>query len=329
MKFDVVIGNPPYQVSDEGLNKDSATPIYHHFIDRVKDLKPNYISMVIPSKWMKGGKGLNQFRKRMIDDTRISHLVDFQDGIEIFPSVEISGGVCYFLWESNYNGKVDYTYNALNGEVDKSTRYLKNTVTDNIIRDSRQLSIIEKAAIDEEVFFDSIVSPRNPFGMVTNFFDSYKYTYDEHMEEIVSVHHVSGNRGSKRDVSYVHSDDIPRSVESVDKYKLFFSKAYNYRSTVPPEVILGTPGSACTETFLKIGDFDTKEEMNNCLTYIKTKFFRALLYYNRYSLSITRGAFSLIPMQDFSKSWTDEELYKKYKLNDDEIAYIEDNIKPM
>ncbi|HHT97247.1 MAG TPA: hypothetical protein GXZ90_05060 [Clostridiales bacterium] len=332
MKFDVIIGNPPYQVMDEGDNKSSATPIYHKFIDLSIDLRPTNMIMIIPSKWMKGGKGLAEFRVRMMNDTRISHLIDFQDSIEIFPSVKISGGVCYFLWNINHEGEVNYTYHAISGEVDKSTRFLNNTVTDNVVRDSRQLSIIEKVTASKNIFFDSIVSPRKPFGLGTNFFSSDKYshieTYDKYTKGLVAVHHVSG-QGYRRDISYIRPDDLPRSHESVEKYKLFFSKAYNYRSTVIPKVILGHPGYVCTETFLKIGDFDTEKEMKNCLTYIKTKFFRALLYYNRHSLSVTRGTFALIPLQDFSKIWTDEKLYEKYKLSDDEINYIESNIKEM
>jgi len=333
MKFDVIIGNPPYQIGDGGGTGDSARPIYNNFIKKAKEMNPKYISMIIPSRWMKGGKGLNSFRKVMINDKRISHISDYQNAKDLFPTIDLDGGVCYFLWDKKHNSKLNYIYHDTKGAVLKSDRFLKNKYTSTVLRDYRQLSIVEKTTGKKS--FEEIVSFRNPFGFSSDLFNNperYKdVSFKDEKEDGYSiVYGVEGSKGgSKRVYKYINNSSITKGKCSVDKYKLFFSKAYMTTATVPPEIIEGVPGTLSTETFLKIGDFNTESEMNNCLDYIRTKFFRALLFYNRHSLNISKSSFELVPLQDFSKSWTDEELYKKYKLTQEEIDYIEDNIDPM
>ena len=331
MKFDVIIGNPPYQLSDGGGTSGSAIPLYNKFIEKAIEMNPKYISMIIPSRWMKGGRGLSQFRKDMISDLRIKTIVDFEDTSFIFPSQGFDGGVNYFLWDRDYEGMTNYKYRSKKGEIIESTRFIKNKFDDKVIRDIRQLTIIEKAFNISSEMFDALVSSQSPFGFRSDLLNNpekYSVTLSSTKEEGRSlVHGLMG--GQKRAYKYIETDKINKNKDSINKYKLFFSKAFNLRMTVPPKIIVGEPGTLCTETFLKIGDFNTEEEMLNCLSYIKTKFFRALFYYNRHSLNISQSSFALIPLQDWSKPWTDEELYKKYKLNDDEIAYIEDNIDPM
>jgi len=335
MKFDVIIGNPPYQLSDGGGTGDSAKPIYNLFIEQAKKLNPRYISMIIPARWLKGGKGLKNFRKDMVEDLSIRYIYDFEDAKNIFPGINLDGGVCYFLWDRDYRGKVDYYYHGLDGSMNFSHRYLENKFSDTVIRDARQYSIIEKALSLNELRFETIVSPRNPFGLNSDLFNRpKKYQHlqlsNKKLKNYVEVYGVEGIKGgAKRTSKFINISYIEKNIESINKYKLFFSKAYMTTSTVPPEIIKGYPNSVSTETFLKIGDFDTEEEMINCLKYIKGKFFRALLFYNRHSLNISRASFAFIPIQDFSKSWTDEELYKKYDLNQEEIEFIESMIKPM
>ncbi len=335
MKFDVIIGNPPYQMSDGGGTGDSAKPIYHYFIEQAKLLNPRYLVMITPSRWMKGGKGLDDFRKTMREDTRIRSIYDYEDASECFSGLHIDGGVNYFLWESDYNGPVDYTYKSKGGGTYQSTRYLKVNFSDTVIRDPRQINVIKKVSKQSTNMFSKIVSSRNPYGFFADLFnDPDKYpsikVYDEEPHNGVKIYGVKGKKGGAKRVSgYVHKNNISKNISLAMKHKLFFSKAYMTTSTVPPEIIIGLPGEVCTETFLNIGPFDTIEETNNALGYIKTKFFRALLFFNRHSLNISQESFSSIPLQDFSHPWTDEMLYKKYSLDPKEIEFIEGMIRPM
>ncbi len=333
MKFDVIIGNPPYQISDGGGTGDSAKPIYHLFIEQAKKLKPSYLSLIVPSRWMKGGKGLDAFRKTMIEDTRIKYIYDYEDAQECFSGIHLDGGVCYFLWEKDYNGKVNYTYKPKEQEAIFSQRFLKTDLSDTVIRDYRQITIIEKSRLGTK--FSAIVSTRNPYGFSADLFNEPQH-YPLAMLSLkptngfYKIFGVCGKKGgAKRTIGYVNFDKKDDKDNNLLKYKLFFSKAYMTTSTVPPEIIVAKPEEICTETFLQIGGFNSLEEANNCLTYIKTKFFRALLFYNRHSLNISKESFALIPIQDFSKSWTDEELYSKYNLSKEEIDFIESMIKPM
>ncbi len=335
MKFDVIIGNPPYQISDGGGTGDSAKPIYQLFIQQAKRLNPKYITMIVPSRWMKGGKGLDNFRKEMIEDTRIKVLCDYEDAKACFPGVHIDGGVCYFLWDKDYNNTVEYHYTSLDGSKNISNRFLKSNCTDTVIRDFRQISIIEKSCKFNESSFSGIVSSRNPYGFFADLFNTPEKYPSIKIEEndkngLLKIYGVKGKKGgAKRVIGYVSQKNIEKNFNNVKKYKLFFSKAYMTTSTVPPEIIIGKPNTVCTETFLEIGTFISDEMTLNCLNYIKTKFFRALLFFNRHSLNISKESFGLIPIQDFNEEWTDEKLYKKYNLTQEEIDFIESMIKPM
>lgn len=335
MKFDVIIGNPPYQLSDGGGTGDSAKPIYQLFIQQAKKLNPKYLTMIVPSRWMKGGKGLDSFRKEMMEDTRIRYIYDFEDAKECFPGIHLDGGVNYFLWDNSYNGKCEYHYKPLKGNENVSFRYLKNDLSKTVIRDYNQISIIEKAASLNEEKFSTICSARNPYGYYSDLFNvpekylDAKLTMKEDKEKL-KIYGIKGKKGgSKRVVGYVDKSSVERAQDSIYEYKLFFSKAYMTTSTVPPEIIVGYPGTVCTETFIEIGTFKTEDEVLNCLSYIKTKFFRALLFYNRHSLNISRESFDLIPIQNFKEEWNDKKLYNKYHLTLEEIEFIENNILPM
>lgn len=336
MKFDVIIGNPPYQISDGGGTGDSAKPIYQLFIQQAKCLNPRFLTMIVPSRWMKGGKGLDNFRQEMINDTRIKIIHDYEDAKSCFPGVHIDGGVCYFLWDKDYDGKVEYYFTSLNGDSNVSRRFLKSGCSETIIRDFRQISIIEKASKFNENKFSKIVSSRNPYGFFADLFNTpEKYSMIEVSEEFSSVNSykiygVKGKKGGARRVyGYINPTCIEKNIECANSYKLFFSKAYMTTSTVPPEIIIGRPNTVCTETFLQIGSFLNETSTKNCLQYIKTKFFRALLFFNRHSLNISKESFELIPLQDFNEEWTDEKLYKKYGLTQEEIDFIESMIRPM
>ena len=334
MKFDVIIGNPPYQLNDGGGTGDSAKPIYNLFIQQAKKLNPKYLCMIVPSRWMKGGKGLNNFREEMINDTRIKVIHDFEDAKECFPNINLDGGVCYFLWDKNYNNKLDFYYKPKDGIKILEKRYLKNTFSMTVIRDHRQISIIEKVRNKTENKFSEIVSSRKPYSISTDLFNSpdkygYKKIPVKLFDNSYKIYGVKGNKGgAKRVIGYIDRKLVP-STNSIYKYKLFQSYAYTTTSTIPPKIIIGYPNEVCTETFLRIGVFNTKKEAANCLSYTKTKFYRALLFFNRIQKNLSQSTFEFIPLEDFSQNLTDEKLYKKYELTQEEIDFIESMIKPM
>lgn len=249
MHFDVIIGNPPYQLSDGGGTGDSAKPIYHLFIQQAKKLNPDHLVLLVPSRWLKGGKGLKKFREEMQEDTRLKKLYDFEDAKEIFKGINLDGGVCYFLWDKHYQGKVEYHYKPKQGEMLSSLRYLKNEFSETSIRDDRQISIIQKSSQEEN--FSQIVSPRNPYGFFADLFNNPEkypqYALSEKANtDLYKVYGVKGKKGgAKRMFAYIDKQHIQKNTSMANKYKLFFSKAYMTTATVPPKIILGKPKEVC------------------------------------------------------------------------------------
>ncbi len=339
MTFDVIIGNPPYQLGDgSGASTDAANPIYQLFVEQAKKLGSRYLCMIIPSKWMVGGKTvLNRFRESMMNDIRLRHIYDFESSAFCFTGLHIDGGVCYFLRDNQYDslrqGGIHYVYNAADGNTVESKRQLRNRYFKYVVRDERILSILEKTSTGES--FTKIVSLTKPFGIRKDLFNSpEKYPtsglVSNKKENYIQIHGVKGIKGgAKRQIGYVKRQFITAGIDMIDKFKIFFTTSYSTNAVIPPEVILADKECVCTETFLTIGPFDTQKEQLNCNQYIHTKLFRFLLYYGKGTMQVNREVFSLIPLQDFSKPWTDEELYKKYGLTDEEIKFIESMIRPM
>lgn len=328
MHFDVIISNPPYQLNDGGGTGDSARPIYHLFMEKALQLKPSYVSMIIPSRWLKGGKGLDNFRNNMMEDTHIKYLYDYEDASECFSGIHLDGGVCYFLWDKKHDGKVNYTYKLGNGQEISSERYLKNDVSSTVIRDFRQISIIEKVNGLHEEKFNTIVSTRKPFGIATDLFNKPENYPDLHLSSTpkngyLKIYGVKGKKGgAKRQIGYIDPVSITDDYNAIAKYKLYFSYAYSTNAINPPQIIEGKPYELSTETFLLVGPFASEKENKNCLEYMQTRFFKALLFFNRIQKNASSRTFELIPIQDFTKRWTDEELYSKYGLTDTEIDFI-------
>lgn len=320
MKFDVIIGNPPYQLNDGGLG-GSAMPIYQHFIRQSKKLSPRYITMIIPSRWFSGGRGLDSFRDEMLNDRQIRKLVDYPVSSECFPGVEIKGGVCYFLWSQNDFGDCEIT-TVRNNTYSSQTRSLLEKGLSTFIRYNEATSIYHKVDLHNEPSFDSLVSSSKPFGL---------RTYVSGSKEKCSASDITlyGNKTS----GYYPRKEVVVNSDWIDKDKVYISCAYGAGEDFPHQIInkpfYGARGTACTETYLVIGPFECRKTAENVISYITTRFFRFLILLVKNTQHATKAVYQLVPMQDFSKSWTDEELYAKYGLTDEEIAFIESMIKPM
>lgn len=332
MKFDIVIGNPPYQLSDGGAQA-SSRPIYQLFVQQAMALKPRYISMIMPSRWMTGGKGLDDFRQSMISNTHLAKLNDFPDGKECFPNNEIKGGVCYFLWDREHSGPCEIIQH--NGEdIITSKRYLKEGDTDVVIREQRLIPIYRKVVAYKGGFFSSIVSPRKPYGLSGDVFkDPSKYALPpmkEHpFDGCITIYGLDEHL--KRVKRYVTCDYPFPKKDFLDGYKLFVARNQGsgaFGETLSEPIFAG-PGEACTETYVVFGPFKTKEEMKNCWEYVKTKFFRAVLGIRKLDQNASQGVYSYIPLLDFNKKWDDSALYEIFDLDQDSRNFIENNVKEM
>ncbi len=330
MKFDVIVGNPPYQLNDGGGSGSSAKPLYDKFVEQAKKLKPRYITMIMPSRWMTGGKGLDGFRDTMIKDRSIQIMHDYMDASLCFSGVAIEGGVCYFLWNLNHNEKCDYYLHQSSDSVLHSKKTLdEDGTSDIVIRDPNLISILYKVSQFKEKTFDNIVSSRNPFNI------------SESIDDIISStptdKRILCRLESKRQILYLNKNySLKRGNDYIDRYKLFVSKADGAAgqigNPIPARIIgkaeFGERDMVCSETFLAVGPFQKKEETVNVSLYMQTKFFR-LLVGIRKNKNMTHKTYSYVPLQDFSHPWTDEMLYNKYGLTDEEIAFIESMICPM
>ncbi len=319
MKFDVIIGNPPYQMKDGGEGA-SAKPIYQKFINTAKRLNPRFITMIVPSRWFSGGKGLDSFRNEMLNDQRISKIFDYPNSSDCFPGVKIEGGVCYFLWDKNYSGDCEIT----TIEKDRKNSLKRPLLEKNLnffIRYNQSISIVRKVLNLNEEKFDKIVSPRKPYGLPTNF--KGKNLKSQNKIKLYQ-------NGGVADIKY---EDIKINQDFIDKYKVYISKAYGLGKSTPYQVLnkplYGEPNSVCTETYLQIGPFKSKKICENVISYIHTKFFRFLVLMIKNTQDATRSVYQLVPIQDFENKLDDNFLYKKYGLTQDEIKFIDQMIRPI
>lgn len=314
MKFNAIVGNPPYQEMDGGA-QSSAKPIYHEFVNVAKKIKPDYISMIMPSRWTTGGKGLDSFREEMLNDKHVGVLVDYFNASDCFPGVEIKGGVCYFLWNRNKTGKCKITAIDSQGKISMSERFLLEENNDIYIRYNGAVEILNKILGFNELSFSTIVSARKPFGLET----SYKITDD--VQGSPATIKIFGNKKT----GYISADKIDKNTQWIDKFKLFVPYAIGSGDSKSDVIkpIKGLPPSICTETYLVYGPFERKEQMLNTLSYVQTKFFHFLLTLRKNTQHATSGTYKYIPIQDFNETWNDKKLYSKYNLNREEIELIE------
>lgn len=319
MNFDVVIGNPPYQLETGGSGRQ-AKPIYNLFVEQAKALSPRYLTMIIPSRWFAGGMGLDEFRTNMLNDSQIRKLVDYVDANDLFPEVDIPGGVCYFLWEKDSEGDC-IVRNVVKGIEYESTRPLNQF--DTFVRHSPAVSILSKVSAFREPSITEIVSATRPFGLQTKDRPDGKGTI-----RLVS----SGGDGK------IALSRVTAGKELVVKWKVLTSKTSHDHGGNPDKqgmrrvlsrLEILEPNAVCTESYIVIGSFDSEIEAENCLSYLQTKFVRHLISILSFSQDITRERFRYVPSQDFTKSWTDLELNMKYQLDEAEIKFIDSVIKEM
>ena len=320
MKFDVIIGNPPYQLNDGGGMGTSAAPIYHLFVEQAKKLKPRYLTMIIPSRWFAGGKGLDTFRNEMLNDSRLRKIVDYFDSEECFPGVDISGGVCYFLWDRDNPGESEVV--SIRDEVEsKMKRPLLESNSDSFIRFNEAISIVRKIKALKENSIMDIISPRKPFG-----FGSDVDIEENETRNSVRIYSYPKN-------GYVDRKRISKNQDWIDEKKIYIAKAYGERGSFPYLVLakpfLGEANSCCSETYLVIGPFSSWKAAKSALCYVKTKFFRFLVLLKKNTQNAPKGVYSFVPIQNFDELWTDEKLYKKYRLTKEESAFIEAMVRPM
>lgn len=334
MQFDVIIGNPPYQLNDGGYGT-SAAPIYQMFVEQAKALEPRYLSMVIPSRWFAGGKGLDEFRETMLTDTRLRSINDFLSASDVFPGVGLKGGVCYFLWDRDNPGLCNVSTHFKDWPVSNQTRALMENGADVFIRFNEGLTILQKVAAietaqtDNLTFptskrFDELVSSRKPFAFETTF----KGRKTRRAGDVL----IYQNGGT----GYVSREEITANTELIDKWKIYIGRAApgtGNRDTYPHKILstpfIGEPGSICSETYLCIGPFETQTEAESALSYLTCRLTRLLILLHKPSQDTTRKVYTFVPKQSWDRKWTDQDLYMKYGISQAEAEFIEKVVRPM
>ena len=320
VKFDVIVGNPPYQTGD---GRTSESPLYHYFIDQAIALEPKYVAMIVPSRWFSGGKGLDEFRERMIADRRLRTIVDNPKLFDCFPGVEIKGGVNYFLWDRDHDGDCEFSTRIDGTIIATATRDLR--VGDGVLlRDNNAASIVDKCkpgSVDDSL--SPWITSQFPFGqsITTNFAGAEERFFQGSIPLVFGSH-----------VGYVRPDQLERNQEWADQWKVLLPMAGDGHgreaSFVLGEPIALAPGSACTQTYLVAGVFETKEETKNYAHYLATKFVRFLVLQRKSTQHVRPDKFRFVPQLDMTRRWTDPDLYAHFGLTQDEIDYIEATIKP-
>lgn len=330
MKFDAIVGNPPYQEMDGGGKGYSAKPVYNYFVGEAKAIEPHYISMITPSRWFSGGKGLDDFRAEMLQDKHLRKIVDYADNEALFSNVSIVGGVNYFLWDSSYNGDCEVT--SIRGE-NAVTLNRDLSEYDIFIRNNNALQLIRRMEASSDRKMDDVVYPRNVFGI------SSDLRGQDNKDEKHQIALFSSQKSNSMAMSYISGDEVQKQHELIGKYKVIMGKvvprggevgvdpSVGYRVTSTLQVL--SPCSVFTDSYLLLAAFDSKAEAIHFAEYMCLKFPRFLLHETYSSMNISKQNFRFVPFLDCSKEWTDKELFERYGCNEEEISMIESIIRPM
>ncbi|MEI6822156.1 MAG: Eco57I restriction-modification methylase domain-containing protein [Bacteroidota bacterium] len=320
MKFDVIVGNPPYQLSDGGFGT-SATAIYHKFVEQAIKMNPRFLSMIIPARWYSGGKGMDDFRDTMLNDSRIRQIVDFPEAIDCFPGVQIKGGVCYFLWDRDNKGNCKVITSRKGSFVSEMTRPLLEKGCETFIRYNEAISILKKVQSFGEQSLKEKISARKPFGLET----TYKGKANQFNNSIT----LYQNGG----IGFIKKDEIKNNYDIVKYYKVLIPPLGSGSDSFPHQILgkpfIALPNSACTETYLVAGVFNNEKEARNLEIYLTTKFLRFLVLLNKPTQHATSKVYTFVPIQDFNETWLDEKLYEKYGITEEEQLFIDSLIRPM
>ena len=324
MKFDVIVGNPPYQLADGGSGP-SASPLYHRFVLQAKKLMPRFISMIIPSRWFAGGKGLDEFRDEMLNDNRINVIVDFPNSADCFEGVDIAGGVNYFLWSQEYSGDC-MVRTIRGGNISEMKRPLNEY--DIFVRSNESLSIIRKVEKSSVKKMDEIVLSRNPFG----FASKDRGQRMESKSHYIKLIHSQGN-------GFVSEGEVLKNIDLVPKWKVSIGKlvpsngevgvdpSKGYNAMTQPRLML--PNEVITDSYLVLATFNTENEARNFEQYMKLKTPRFLMHETYSSMNISRSNFRFVPFLDYNQKWSDEIIYEMFGFTDKEINFIEGMIRSM
>lgn len=319
MKFDVIIGNPPYQLSDGGFGI-SASPIYHKFVEQAQKMNPRYLSMIIPARWFSGGKGLDDFRDKMLKDDRIREIHDYPEAIDCFPGVQIKGGICYFLWNRDLPGDCTVSTYRKQIKVSEGTRPLLETGANTFIRYNEAIPILHKVQSRKERVLVGQVSARKPFGLSTTFKGRSKP-----FKNSIKIYRNGG-------IGYATDEEITKNRHLLKGYRVMLPRAGSGSDSFPHPILgkpfVAEPNTACSETYLVAGQYKTKKEAERFAAYISTRFFRFLVLLMKNTQDATSRVYSFVPTQNLSQDWNDEKLYAKYGIIAKEISFIESMIQP-
>lgn len=323
MQFDVIIGNPPYQMKG-GAGGSSDSSIFHLFVEQALKLEPRFLSMVMPSRWMAGGRGLDGFREQMLSSGHVSFLTDFPDSGEAFPGVQIKGGVCYFLWDKTHNGSCNVTRIACGAEHLQKNRLLGEF--DVFVRDEGAVSILRKVLAKNEPSILELVSGDTPFGIATNF----EEWAEKRAAGLIALHLI---QKGKRAVGFIKRASIRKNAIAIDAWKVLVPEAYGAGESFPHQIlgkeIVAAPPSVCTQSYLVVSPFQSERAASSFASYYRTRFFRFLVSLRKITQHALRSTYTWIPQQAWNRTWTDELLYEKYGINKQDAAYIDSMIRPM
>jgi site-specific DNA-methyltransferase (adenine-specific) len=322
MKFDVIISNPPYQLEDGGFG-DSAKPIYNFFVEQAKKLNPSYLSMIIPARWYAGGKGLDHFREDMLNDKRIKELHDFPETSDCFPGLNVRGGICYFLWAREYNGKCNVVNHKGGHILNSDERELLEPNSDTFIRYNEAIEILHKVQALGEETMESHVSSRKPFGLSTNYTN---FSERKTLKNSVLLYRNGGQ-------GYISEGEVIKNTDLINKIKVIVSKASpgsdEYPHLVFSEPIIAVNNTVCTETYVIVDIVDSIKQGENLKRYMSTQFFRFLVLLMKNTQDVPKRVYRYVPVLDMNIEWSDEKLFKRYNITLKEQTFINTLVKPV